>query len=272
MRPSNFTAALLAATLALPVSAYAQPTMRQGNPLSSIFGCDAGGNKQTGGAVIGGLVGGVLGNNLAKNERGLGTVLGAAAGAAAGSYVGCRMQRSDQQKAQFAAQNALDRGGSQSWSNPQTGASGDVRVVSTSTGQSSDSPPVSMSGMRFAAGVEPVSNYAAAGGRYKSANTVNLRGGPSTSAPVVGKLRPGETIDAVARVSGGDWILAGRDGVAIGYVAQSVVRPVSTGQTYASGAETCRTFDQTIRTQGGAPETQRYTACKSGNGEWVVQS
>ena len=51
MRPSNFTAALLAATLALPVSAYAQPTMRHGNPLSSIFGCDAGGNKQTGGGT-----------------------------------------------------------------------------------------------------------------------------------------------------------------------------------------------------------------------------
>lgn len=252
MRPSNITAALLAVTLALPASAYAQPTTRQGNPLSSIFGCDAGGNKQTGGAVIGGLVGGVIGNNLAKNERGLGTVLGAAAGAAAGSYIGCRMQRSDQQKAQIAAQNALDRGGSQSWSNPQTGASGDVRVVSTSTSQSANDPPVSMSGMRFAAGVEPVSNYAAAGGRYKSANTVNLRGGPSTAAPVVGKLRPGETIDAVA--------------------AQSVVRPVSTGQAYAGGGETCRTFDQTIRTQGGAPETQRYTACKGGNGEWVVQS
>ena len=68
------------------------------------------------------------------------------------------------------------------------------------------------------------------------------------------------------------WWIERRDGVAIGYVAQSVVRPVSTGQTYAGGAETCRTFDQTIRTQGGAPETQRYTACKSGNGEWVVQS
>ena len=272
MRPSTFTAALLAATLALPISAQAQPTMRQGNPLSSIFGCDAGGNKQTGGAVIGGLVGGVLGNNLAKNERGLGTVLGAAAGAAAGSYVGCRMQRSDQQKAQFAAENALDRGGSQSWNNPQTGASGNVRVISTSNGQASNPAPVSMSGMRFAAGVEPVSNYAAASGRYKSSNTVNLRGAPSTSAPVVGKLRPGETIDAVARVSGGDWILAARDGVAIGYVAQSVVRPVAAGQTYAGGAETCRTFDQTIQTQGGSPETQRYTACKGANGEWVVQS
>ncbi len=268
MRPSTITAALLAAALALPVSAQAQ----QGNPLSSIFGCDAGGNKQTGGAVIGGLVGGVLGNNLAKNERGLGTVLGAAAGAAAGSYVGCRMQRSDQQKAQFAAQNALDRGGSQSWNNPQTGASGNVRVISTSNGQASNPAPTSMNGMRFAAGVEPVSNYVAASGRYKPAKTVNLRGGPSTAAPIVGKLRPGETIDAVARVSGGDWILAGRDGVAIGYVAQSVVRPVTAGRSYAGGAGTCRTFDQTIQTQGGSPETQRYTACKGADGEWVVQS
>jgi surface antigen len=271
MRPSKITAALVAVTLALPAAATAQPTLRQGSPLSSIFGCDAGGNKQTGGAVIGGLVGGVLGNNLAKNERGLGTVLGAAAGAAAGSYIGCRMQRSDQQKAQYAAQSALDRGGSQSWSNPQTGASGDVRVISTSNGGPVNSAPVSMSGLRFAAGVEPASNYTSAGGLYRPNNTVNLRGGPSTSAPIVGKLRSGESIEALARVSGGDWLLAGRDGTAIGYVSQSVVRPVSGGQNYA-GAPTCRTFDQTIRTQGGSPETQRYTACKGSDGQWVVQS
>lgn len=267
MRPSTITAALLAATLALPVSAQAQPTLRQGSPLSSIFGCDAGGNKQAGGAAIGGVLGGVLGNNLAKNERGLGTVLGAAAGAAAGSYIGCRMQRSDQQKAQYATQNALDRGGYQTWNNPETGASGDVRVVNNNN--SSYGGPVSMSGMRFAPGVEPASSYASAGGSYRSSNTVNLRGGPSTSAPVVGKLRPGENIEALARVTGGNWLLAGRNGTAIGYVAESVVRPVS--GSYAGGNSNCRTFDQTIRTQGGSPETQRYTACKGSNGEWVVQ-
>jgi len=260
MRTTPFTAALLAVTLALPVSASAQPTLRQGSPLSSIFGCDAGGNKQAGGAVIGGLVGGLVGNNIAKNERGLGTVLGAAAGAAAGSYIGCRMQRSDQQKAQLAAQNALDRGGYQTWTNPETGASGDVRVV-----QGDNGGPVSMSGLRFAPGVEPASSYSSAGGRYQPRSTVNLRGGPSTSSPVVGKLRAGESIEALARVSQGGWLLAGRDGQAIGYVSESVVRPAG-GQ--AGG---CRTFDQTIRTRDGAPETQRYTACKGANGEWVVQ-
>ena len=64
MRPSQVTAAVVAVALALPATAGAQPTLRQGSPLSSIFGCDAGGNKQAGGAVIGGLVGGVVGSGV----------------------------------------------------------------------------------------------------------------------------------------------------------------------------------------------------------------
>jgi len=265
MRASQFTAALLAVSLAVPVTAAAQPTMRQGNPLSSIFGCDAAGNKQAGGAVIGGLVGGVVGSNLAKNERTLGTALGAAVGAAAGSYIGCRMQRSDQTKAQAAAQYALDRGGNRSWSNPETGASGDVRVVSTQPyGQ-----PVSLSGLRFANGVEPASGYESDGGRYAPRSTANLRGQPSTSGPVVGKLKAGENIEALARVAGTDWILAGRNGEAIGYVSGSVVRSVGSA---SANVPVCRTFDQTIRTSNGAPQTERYTACKGSDGQWVVQS
>ena len=133
-------------------------------------------------------------------------MLGAAAGAAAGSYIGCRMQRSDQQKAQYAAQNALDRGGSQSWSNPETGASGDVRVVSTSNG---GGKPVSLSGLRFANGVEPAGAYEAASGPYTAPKAVNIRARPTTSAPVVGKLSGGQSFDALARVSGTPWLLAG---------------------------------------------------------------
>lgn len=271
MRPSQVTAAVVAVALALPATAGAQPTLRQGSPLSSIFGCDAGGNKQAGGAVIGGLVGGVVGSNLAKNERTLGTVLGAAAGAAAGSYIGCRMQRSDQQKAQAATQYALDRGGSQSWSNSETGASGDVRVVSTSNGGGNGGGrPVSLSGLRFASGVEPAGAYEAASGPYTAPKTVNIRARPTTSAPVIGKLSGGQSFDALARVSGTPWLLAGRDGQAIGYVSDTVVRPAG-GNQYAGGNSVCRTFDQTIRTPSGAPETSRHTACKGADGQWVVQ-
>lgn len=263
MRSATVTAALLAASLALPATASAQ-----GSPLSSIFGCDAGGSKQAGGAVIGGLVGGVIGSNLAKNERTLGTVLGAAAGAATGSYIGCRMQRSDQAKAQAATQYALDRGGAQSWSNPETGASGDVRVVSTTNGGGGQ--PVSLGGLRFASGVEPAGSFQAVSGRYIAPKTANIRGTPSTSGQIVGRLNAGQSFDALARVSGTQWLLAGRDGKAIGYVSDSVVRAASSGQ-YA-GNSVCRTFDQTIRTQNGAPQTDRYTACKGADGQWVVQS
>lgn len=262
MRASTVTLAIAALALAAPV-----PAAAQGNPLSSIFGCDAGGNKQAGGAVIGGLVGGVVGSNLAKNERTLGAVLGAAAGAATGSYIGCRMQRTDQAKAQAAAEAALNRGGSQSWNNPQTGASGNVKVVSTSS--SGGGEPVSLSGLRFASGVEPAGSYEAAGGRYTAPKTANIRGTPSTSGAVVGKLSPGQSFDALARVSGTPWLLAGRDGVGVGYVSDTVVRAAGGG--YA-GNSVCRTFDQTIRTQNGGPETSRHTACKGADGQWVVQS
>lgn len=258
MRPTRLTAAITGLALALvlpaPVSA--------GSPLSSIFHCDAAGGKQEGGAVIGGLVGGAVGNRVAKGDRGLGTVVGAALGAAAGSYVGCRMQKSDQRKAERAAQDALDRNRNAAWTNPETGASGDVRMVSTSSGE-----PVSLSGLRLASGVELAEGYDSAGGRYQARSVANLRGSPSTSAPIVGKLRSGEVVDALARVRGSDWLLAGRDGVGVGYVANSVVRPTAP----RAGEPVCRTFDQTIRTRDGAPQTERYTACKNPNGEWVVQ-
>ncbi len=161
---------------------------------------------------------------------------------------------------------ALDRNRNGSWSNAETGASGDIRMVSSGGGYA----PVSMNGMRFAAGVDPASAYESAGGLYRSRTTSNLRSSPGTSGYVVGKLAPGETFDGLAKVQGTNWLLAGRGGVGIGYVSQNLVDAV--GAPTASAASNCRTFDQTIRTRDGAPETQRYTACKNANGEWVVQA
>lgn len=259
MRAIQSVAVLSALALAIPAPA---PAAILASPLSSIFKCEASGGKQVPGAAIGGAVGGIAGNRLAKGDRGLGTVLGAAIGAAAGSYIGCRMQKSDQVKAERAAQEALNRNRNASWSNPETGASGNVRMVSAS------GKPISMSGLKFASGVEPASGYEGASGRYQARGNANLRGGPSTTSKVVGKLAPGQSIDALARVQGSNWLLAGRDGVGVGYVAESVVSPVGGG----AAAGECRTFDQTLKTKSGAPETKRYTACKNASGEWVVEA
>ena len=94
-------------------------------------------------------------------------------------------------------------------------------------------------------------------------------GAGMASAKVVGKLTPGQPIDALARVQGSNWLLAGRDGVGVGYVAESVVSPVGGS---AADAGDCRTFDQTLQTKSGSPETKRYTACKNASGEWVVEA
>ncbi|CAN7192428.1 RcnB family protein [Phenylobacterium sp. LjRoot219] len=90
-------ARLAAASAAIILAAA--PFAARAEVAGGVIGCDASGNKQIGGAVLGAVIGGVAGSNLAKNDRTTGTVVGATAGAAAGSYVGCRMQKSDANKA-----------------------------------------------------------------------------------------------------------------------------------------------------------------------------
>jgi Ni/Co efflux regulator RcnB len=76
--------AAAAAALVLPTAVQA-----------GVIGCDASGNRQVAGALIGGVLGGVIGNNVVRKDQQAGTIVGAASGAAAGSYVGCEMQKSD---------------------------------------------------------------------------------------------------------------------------------------------------------------------------------
>lgn len=88
----------LAAASVFAVMIAAAPLAARAEVAGGVIGCDAPGDKQVGGAVIGALLGGVAGSNLARHDRGTGTFVGAAAGAATGSYVGCRMQKSDAAK------------------------------------------------------------------------------------------------------------------------------------------------------------------------------
>jgi hypothetical protein len=275
--------------------AGANTSAATGSPLSSIFSCAAGGNKQAGAAALGGVLGGVLGNRVAGNERTLGTVIGAAAGAALGSYIGCRMQTSDQQRAYAATQSALQYGRNETWTNPQTGASGQIAVVdsyggASGYGQSSGygssagaTTGVSLAGLRVASNVQLATQLEnAPAARYAARSTANLRAGPSTSTAVVGQLRAGDTVDGLARVRGQNWILVGRNGQGIGYVSESVVNPLGGTQTYAStGAYTntsaqastqplCRLIEQTINTRGAQPVVERYRACQTAGGEWNV--
>lgn len=265
---------------------YGQPS---GNPLTSIFQCQNPGNRQGQGAIIGGLIGGIAGNQLAggdSSDKTLGTVLGAAVGAAAGSYIGCNMGQGDQQRAQAATQSALAQGRSQAWANPQSGASGRVDIVDTynygyNTNQYAPPPAPSINNVRWTQGVEQPREYLPSEGTYQAVGAVNIRSGPSVRASQVGQLRNGETFDGLVRVEGTDWVLASQNGVAIGYVSETNLRFL--GETarqparqqpprYDPRQPTCRVFDQTYTPRGGQAQTQRYTACQSASGEWLVQA
>ncbi|KQW66438.1 hypothetical protein ASE17_05790 [Phenylobacterium sp. Root77] len=175
---------------------YRTPT---GGGVGSIVSCDAQGNKQVGGALIGALLGAAAGSNLAKNDRGTGTAIGAVAGAATGSYVGCKMQRD--QAAQGYAQQPSYR--------PAT---------------------YTQNGYRLNGDIAPAT-FQRDGGSFVASSTLNLRAAPTTNSARVGSLRAGEGFQALARVRGTEWILVGQGGVGVGYVHGAYVRPA--GYQYA---------------------------------------
>jgi surface antigen len=267
MKPNRVMAALATVAILSPIPglSFGQTAPAGGNPLSSIFGCEASGGKQAGGAVIGGVLGGLAGNSLSGHERTLGTVLGAAVGAAAGSYIGCKMQRSDADKAEAAARQALDGRGAQNWSNPETGASGSV----TATALPGGGPGPSLAGLRLAPGVELAAAYEGAPERYAARSAVNLRAAPSLSSRAVGKLAKGEQVEVIGRVGGATWLLVGRDGVGVGYASEAAMRPLTAAP---APANQCRQVEQSIRTSDGQAQVQRYTACRNTGGDWVIQA
>src|SRR3989344_1208342 len=88
-------AAVALATVPAPVAAQTG-----GTSLGHFFNCEASGQRQETGAL--------LGSQVSKNERALGAVLGAGLGAAAGSWIGCNMQVSEQARARNAFETALN--------------------------------------------------------------------------------------------------------------------------------------------------------------------
>jgi uncharacterized protein YgiM (DUF1202 family) len=188
-------AAVLAGALAFGGVAQAQSL------IPGVTSCGAPGGKQQGGAIIGALLGGALGNSVSGHDRTTGTVLGAAVGAAAGSAVGCKMQHNEQ--------SLVARGYEQRY-RPAT---------------------YTQSGYRLSSAIAPAS-YNRIGDTFVATRNVVLRSAPTTGSGRVGSLRAGERFQALANVSGSDWILVGQNGVGVGYVHGAYAEPQ--GYRYAS--------------------------------------
>ncbi len=301
-----------AASIAAAVPAQAQYQQPTGGPLSTIFACQNAGNRQGQGALVGAIVGGLAGNQIADNDRRSGTVIGALVGAAAGSMIGCRMQNQDVVRAQQVTQTALNTGRSQTWNNPQTGASGRVDILNTYNygGQQGgyNPPPAyqrpSMNTVRWTNGVEQPREYQVSEGTYAGQNNTVIRSGPSVRARQLGSLRSNEQVDGLVRVEGTDWVLASRNGEVLGYIQESQSRFL--GENYAQNqggqsqggynqggynqgnqggynqsgyapyqqgrGQMCRVFEQQYTLTNSQPIVERHTACQAQNGEWLIQS
>lgn len=233
---------------------------RSGGFMGGIFGCSAEGDKQGASAVIGGIAGAVLGNVIAgRGSRTLGTLLGGAAGAAAGSAIGCKLQKNDRDKAEAAAQRAIETGENQSWSNAETGASGTVAVSDVSS-----SGPA-LEGLRFADGVEPAANFSKIADSYTTRAAVNLRAGPSTAATIRGTLPAGMRIWVPAQVTSQPWMLVAERGVALGYVSSNLL--IRAGSVAAAD---CKLVTQHVSLPGEAAQSESYQACKGADGAWTM--
>lgn len=248
----------LAAAAAL---ACAAPSSAAAQSLSNPFGCEASGGKQETGALLGAAAGALLGSQLSKNERALGAIGGAALGAAAGSYIGCRMQSSDAARAEAATKKALADGTSQSWSNPQTGASGRIDVLGVSWG----AQPISGANFSYAPGVASLASYEPTGGRYYATGKVNLRATPSTKGKKVGSLAKNQVFDALGRAPGQPWLLVGLNGRALGYVSESLAR-----SSVDPSTAPCRLVQASLNTPQNGATSQRYSACRDTRGEWAL--
>ncbi len=243
---------------ATPVLAARDDASPRKGFLGGVFGCGADGNKQEIGAAAGGALGAILGNRIAgRGSRTLGTLLGGALGAAAGSAVGCKLQKTDQQKAERALEDAVAGGKDQRWQSDETGASGTVEV-----GQASGA---ALADIKFAGGVEPASGYTRIGGTYVSTANANLRAAPATSGKLLGQLTTGQRVWVPASVTGQPWMLVSQDGISKGYVSSTLLKKAAT-QT-ASG---CKMVKQTIDVPGSGAESETYQACKGSDGNWVM--
>jgi surface antigen len=184
----------------------------------------------------------------------------------AGNWVGCRMQTSSQQRAQTAFETALNTGQSQSWRD-STGASGRVDVISTGPASGGGyAEPTPYRDLRFNSGVSRVTRpLEPAAATYVAASRVNLRAA-STSAPIVGRLEANQPVSAAGQTGG--FVVVHDRGVVRGYVATSVVRPATSGPSYAQA--NCRTVEQTTTVPGQGTQSARFNACRDSSGQWRV--
>lgn len=175
------------------------------------------------------------------------------------------------------------------WDNPQSGASAAITPVDTSIEPRQQKTPRSKD-------VADARSFTLIGQTYKAAKNSNIRAAPGTHNPIVGKLPRGTTVTALGKVDGTEWIMIAREGAAVGYVYEPLIKPVENGdpsypplrknledddeEDRPAGeglvvAElkfytSCRSVDYDVTLANGETARERFRACKAHDGAWEI--
>ena len=85
---------------------------------------------------------------------------------------------------------------------------------------------ISADSLKLAAGVVKAPGYETPDAQYIVANPTSIYSDHSFfGTKVTGELKRGDRVEALAKVKGWDWILVGKGGTGIGYVATSMLSP-----------------------------------------------
>lgn len=230
----------------------------------ALAGCKSVGQQI--GSTIGSTVGYSIGGGIATST---GTVVGSLLG----GEIAEALDPESQRLASEATGEAITSGETQSWSNPKTGASGEVQVVEETQQQKTVEVVV------LKDKVEELPPIDVIGRTYVATAEANVRGGPGTNYKVVSDLDSGEPVNVVGKVQGKDWFMVSQGDVIIGFVSTTLLAPTTAPtlppevkpegpvtKQAVSAEVTCRTAEHRVRLPNGDMKTELVDACQTPEG------
>jgi uncharacterized protein YcfJ len=234
-----------------------------------------------GGALLCNQIGKQLGMSDAERAQ-LAISCGAMAGAGGwqlGNNIKRNLQERDQLKLVTATRESLRSGKSQRLELPDSGALAEIKA-------GPDFKEVKTAQFEFdpnALKTMPSPRLEVIGANYASSADQFIRSGPDKAASVVSGLSANSPTLVLGRVQGTDWLLVGRDGVAMGYVPASQFKPtelaIAAGQKPATVQKasvemelTCRPMDLGLEfTDASKPkEEQSIRLCTDHTGQETI--
>ncbi len=245
------------------------------SPSVGIFSCEASGNKQKTGAVIGALIGGAIANKTAKKNKTLATVIGAGVGGMAGSYIGCSLQKKDQERLAKDSERAMVLGEDAIYENKDA----NIYVTTNVTTQTY----ATKSNVKLAKDVVAPSSLTLVGGRYIAPKTLNIKSTTLEKAKTIGTINANQEFDVLGYTNTKTkWAAIGNEGVIIGFVPLNnivaigkIASTTSSSTLMAKSVEIpingmCREVSQSIQQNGETSKdgTISRKACVQADGKW----